>query len=66
MKIEKNNLGKLYWGGSPLPQGSEIIGTISRWNGTGALIKLRNGNYVQGNAGSFRTLNQNEVIKILG
>ena len=49
--------GKLYWGNMPLPQGAEILGTVTRETGeTGALIKLPTGIYVQGNAGALRSL----------
>ena len=51
----------------PLPKGSEAIGTVTRDsdNSTGALIRLANGHYVQGNAGSFRTLPQADVEQAL-
>lgn len=49
--------GRLYWGAMTLPQGSELIGTVTRETGeTGALIKLPTGIYVQGNAGALRSL----------
>ena len=49
--------GKLYWGAMPLPQGAELVGTVTRETGeTGALIKMARGNMVQGNAGAIRSL----------
>jgi hypothetical protein len=56
---------KHYWGQMPLPAGAEALGTISRETGAGALIKLASGAYVQGNAGSIRTLPQREVEQAL-
>jgi hypothetical protein len=63
MEITKSiNTGKMYWGEVALPSGAEIIGTVTRGTGqTGALIQLPNGNYVQGNAGTIRTLAAHEV-----
>ena len=53
------NLAGLYWGAMPLPEGAVMLGCIYRNNGVGgALIRLQNGNYVQGNAGSIRSLDQ--------
>lgn len=53
---------KLYWGVMPLPKGAEALGLVKRDTGeTGALIRLANGKYVQGNAGGIRTLNANDV-----
>jgi hypothetical protein len=53
----KNGKWKLYWGGMPLPAGSEALGTVTRDGyDTGALIRLASGQYVQGNAGSIRAL----------
>lgn len=56
---------KLYWGIMPLPAGSEALGIVTRDTGKGALIRLTNGNYVQGNAGGIRNLPQNEVEQAL-
>ena len=65
MKLSKIN-PLLYWGDGPVPTGAEIIGTIRRDAGdAGALIRLWNGNYVQGNAGIFRMLDQGLVGKLL-
>jgi hypothetical protein len=56
----------LYWGPGTVPAGAEIIGTIQRDGGPiGALIRLSNGNYVQGNSGAFRTLPKAAVEKLL-
>jgi len=61
LKVTKAGNWKLYWGEIPLPKDAEAIGVISRDSGTGALILLESGNYVQGNAGGLRTLDQREV-----
>ena len=63
--ISKGANWKHYWGQMPLPAGAEALGTISRETGTGALIKLASGVYVQGNAGAVRTLPQAEVERAL-
>lgn len=62
LKVSKSGNWKLYWGYTPLPAGAEALGTVQRENlETGALIRLANGNYVQGNARAIRTLDQSEV-----
>ena len=48
LTIKKSGNWKLYWGVMPLPAGAKAIGVVTH-NGTGALIRLTNGNYVQGN-----------------
>lgn len=64
--VKKSNAWKLYWGVMPLPAGAEAIGTVTRENGeTGTLIKLANGNYVQGNAGGIRNLPQRSIEKAI-
>lgn len=60
LTIKKSGNWKLYWGVMPLPAGAEAIGIVTN-NGTGALIRLASGNYVQGNAGSIKSLPQREV-----
>lgn len=65
LTIRKAGNWKLYWGVMPLPEGAEALGTVARDTGTGALIQLASGNYVQGNAGSIRTLPQVEVEQAL-
>lgn len=40
-----------YWGAMPLPVGAKIIGGYSDVHRAGALIELKNGNLVCGNAG---------------
>jgi hypothetical protein len=56
MDVQKG-MGRILWGASPLPIGAEIVGiVIEDANRLGALIRLANGNHVQGNAGSIRTL----------
>ena len=59
--IKKSGNWKLYWGEMPLPIGAVALGVVTRENGYGALIRLANGNYVQGNAGGIRNLPQNET-----
>jgi len=61
LTVNKNGNWQLYWGVMPLPDGAETFGVVKRDSGTGALIKLASGNYVQGNAGGFRTLDQKAV-----
>ena len=66
LTIKKSSLWKMYWGAMPLPEGAEAIGLVKRENlETGALIRLANGSYVQGNAGGIRTLPQIEVERAL-
>lgn len=62
LTIKKTNGWKIYWGVMPLPDGAVPLGLVRR-DGleTGALIRLANGNYVQGNAGGIRTLNKSDV-----
>jgi hypothetical protein len=62
MKIDMNGNWKLYWGNIPLPQEAEPIGVIDG----GALILLRSGKYVRGNAGGISCLDQLEVKAELG
>ena len=48
--------GRAYWGAGPLPQGAELIGTVTVGDrGTGALIVLASGRMVMGNAGCITT-----------
>ena len=62
LTVTKTGNWKLYWGVMPLPQGTEALGLVKRETGeTGALIRLENGVYVQGNAGGIRTLPQRDV-----
>jgi len=57
---------KRYWGPGTVPAGAEIIGTIQSDIGDwGALIRLANGNYVQGIHGTFRLLHKVQVEKLL-
>lgn len=57
---------RLYWGAASLPIGAQALGTVKRDTlETGALIRLANGNYVQGNAGAIRTLPRREVEQAL-
>lgn len=63
--VKKSGNWKLYWGVMPLPIGAEALGIVSRDTVTGALIRLANGNYVQGNAGGIRTLPQRETAEAL-
>jgi len=57
--------GLFYWGAMPLPDGADMIGTIERDGNAGALIRLRTGWYVQGNAGSMRSLDQRQVQAVM-
>lgn len=61
LTISKSGNWKIYWGVMLLPEGAEALGIVNRDTGTGALIRLANGNYVQGNAGGIRTLPQKDV-----
>ena len=65
LTITKSGNWKLYWGVMPLPQGAEALGLVKHDTGTGALIRLANGKYVQGNAGGIRNLPQREVDEAL-
>lgn len=65
LTITKNGNWQLYWGVIPLPTGAEALGLVKRDTGTGALIRLANGNYVQGNAGGIRTLPQRDIEEAL-
>jgi hypothetical protein len=62
MEININDNWNLYWGVSPLPTGAKALGIVERKLGErGALILLPTGIYVQGNAGSIRSLNQSAI-----
>lgn len=61
LTVTKSGNWKLYWGVMSLPAGAEALGLVKRDTGTGALIRLANGNYVQGNAGGIRTLPQRDI-----
>lgn len=62
LTVKKTSNWKLYWGAMPLPTGAEALGLVKRENlETGALIRLANGRYVQGNAGGIKSLPQSEV-----
>lgn len=62
LKVTKSGNWQLYWGYTPLPANAEAIGVVQRETlETGALIRLSTGIYVQGNAGSIRTLPQRDV-----
>lgn len=66
LKVTKSGKWQLYWGQTPLPANAEALGTVQRETlETGALIRLENGIYVQGNAGSIRTLHQGDVKRSL-
>lgn len=57
---------KMFWGVGPLSIGAEAVGTISTRPGQmGALIRLKSGTYVQGNAGVIKMVDQREVKKLL-
>jgi len=64
---ELQNLSwKLFWGNGPLPKGANALGVIRRgpWD-KGALILMPTGIYVQGNAGSLRSLDQKKVAGLM-
>ena len=62
LKVTKKGNWQLYWGYALLPNGAQSLGTVQRESlETGALLLLASGVYVQGNAGSTRTLDQSEV-----
>lgn len=66
LKVTKSGNWQLYWGVMPLPAGAEALGLVKRDNlETGALLRLSIGNYVQGNAGGIRTLDQRAVDEAL-
>lgn len=66
LKITKSGKWQLYWGYAPLPADAEAIGIVQRETlETGALIRLATGVYVQGNAGTIRTLDQRKVKEAL-
>ena len=50
------DIKSIYWGPGPLPAGALIIGEYQHGTRRGALIRLANGNYVQGNAGTIRAI----------
>ena len=65
MRISKlRNMSKsLFWGDRPLPEDSEMKGVIETDNGrTGILLKLKNGMYVLGTAGTLSKLNPERSI----
>ncbi|MDO3380434.1 hypothetical protein [Geoalkalibacter halelectricus] len=65
VRYSKNGKWKLYWGAMPLPRGAEALGTVSTDDGAGALLRLANGYYVQGNAGAIKVLDQGAVDRAL-
>jgi len=66
MKITNDKqTGLFLWGARPLPDGADLVGTVERDGETGALIRLRTGWYVQGNAGSIRSLDQRQVWEVM-
>jgi len=54
--MDADKARKIYWGAGPLPKGATCIGECATAGRKGALIRLANGNIVQGNAGSIRTI----------
>jgi hypothetical protein len=56
----------LFWGDRPLPENSELKGVIETDNGrTGILLRLKDGMYVVGTAGTILTLNQDKIRRKL-
>lgn len=67
-KAGADRRGRMLWGPGPVPVGAEITGVVVRSDEDGiggALIRLENGIYVQGNAAAVRTLSQGEVRRAL-
>ncbi len=69
--VERLEAWTRWWGRGPLPRGATVLGVVTRSRGgplgdRGALILLRSGRYVQGNAGAIRLLPQREVEAALG
>lgn len=54
-----------FWGCGPLPKGATAICVVESDNDIGALLKLANGSYVQGNCGCIKSLNQDKVKSLL-
>ena len=54
-------MAKAYWGPGPLPHGSKILGGYSDDNRAGALIQLKNGTLIYGNAGVITNVEQRDV-----
>ena len=68
MRISKlRNMSKsLFWGDRPLHEDSELKGVIESDNGrTGVLLKLKDGMYVLGTAGTLLQLNQDKIRRKL-
>jgi DNA-binding transcriptional regulator YiaG len=64
LTVNLTDAAALYWGAAPLPPGAVACGTVTRETGEiGALVLLHSGNFVQGNAGSFRTLHGDDVLR---
>lgn len=56
----------LFWGDRPLPEHAEMKGVLETDNGkTGILLKLKDGMYVLGMAGSILQLNQEKIRRKL-
>lgn len=50
-------LGRMYWGPGPLPQGAELMGVVTRPDReAGALLKMPTGALVEGKNGTIRSL----------
>mgnify|MGYP003594287507 CR=1 FL=1 len=63
IKVNAAGNWRMYWGPSPLPLNSRVLGTVTRDGfDTGALILVEaTGLYVQGNAGAIRSLPQRAI-----
>jgi len=57
--------GRLLAGPGPLPEGATLLGTVRLDTRHGALVRLRNGVYVQWSAGTVRTLDQTAIRRAL-
>ena len=62
MTITPSTRGLIYWGTMPLPHKAICMGIVDRGNGDiGAYIEMPTGIAVQGNAGTMRSLPQDQV-----
>ena len=68
LKITRDtDMGKFHWGLAPIPEHTELIGTVQRETGSAwiwgaALLRFTTtGVYVSGAQGTVRTLPQHEV-----
>jgi hypothetical protein len=66
LSVQLGGAWRPYWGNRQLPASAEALGTITRGVGdTGALIRTGYGQYMQGNAGVLRHLDQRKIAACL-